>query len=116
MPTDDETTQMCREILQKRYRAAKREKGGWDDVADSIDNVVSTAMVWKVANGRARSNKVAQALGIPTQRRCKANGWIRRAVWVHKDAMPLFDRMLEEHEAHNLQALVDDLMEQIDGQ
>lgn len=105
--SDDAIAQECARVLERRYVALKRENGGWKEVTESIDNVVSTAMVWKVANGVGRSNKVAQALGIPTQRRCKANGWLRRAVWIHEDSLENFNQWLAREGCKNLQELVD---------
>ena len=78
-------------IASATLNALYDEKQSWRAVADAIGDV-SPALCWKVAHGVTESSKIDKALGIPTQRRCKANGWVRRAVWVHKDDLPQLEK------------------------
>lgn len=89
-------------ILNERYNAV----GSWRIVAEGIGDV-SPALVWKVAKGRVRSRRIERALGVPTQRRCQANGWLRRAVWIHVDDLPRYEAMLARRGVASLQELID---------
>lgn len=98
-------------ILNERYNAV----GSWRIVAEGIGDV-SPALVWKVAKGRVRSRRIERALGVPTQRRCQANGWLRRAVWVHESELARYEAWLARRGVGSLQELVDNEMMEDDDE
>ena len=71
----------------------------------------SPAAFWKVENADSESPAVINVLiqeGIvETAKRCKANGWVRRAAWIHESDLDKFNEWLTREGCENLQELVD---------